>query len=78
VPLYEYRCRVCDETFEARRPMSQSSDPAECPNGHVDSRRVLSVFQSVGVGASSNGAPSPGPSVPMGGGGCGTSCGCHH
>jgi putative FmdB family regulatory protein len=77
VPLYEYRCRVCDETFEARRPMSQSSDPAECPNGHVDSRRVLSVFQSVGVGAS-GGSPSPGPSVPMGGGGCGASCGCHH
>jgi putative FmdB family regulatory protein len=78
VPLYEYRCRTCDETFEARRPMSQSSDPAECPNGHVDSRRVLSVFQSVGVGAGSSSSPAPGPSVPMGGGGCGAGCGCHH
>ena len=78
MPLYEYRCRTCDESFEARRPMSQSSDPAECPNGHVDSRRVLSVFQSVGVGASTGGSPAPGPMPAMGGGGCGSACGCHH
>jgi hypothetical protein len=54
--------------------MSESADPAECPNGHVDSRRVLSVFQSVTVGAA---APSAGPG-PMGGGvPCGSACACH-
>ena len=34
MPVYEYRCRTCDTVFEARRPMSESSDPATCPDGH--------------------------------------------
>lgn len=57
MPLYEYRCRTCDETFERRRPMSEASDPAECPSGHVDSLRLLSVFAN--VGATSSGSPAP-------------------
>ncbi|MEI8239059.1 MAG: FmdB family zinc ribbon protein, partial [Actinomycetota bacterium] len=28
MPLYEFRCRTCDDTFEVRRPMSEASDPA--------------------------------------------------
>lgn len=75
MPLYEYRCRTCDETFERRRPMSESSDPAECSQGHVDSVRLLSVFANVG-GGSAGAAPSPGPAAK--GGVCGSSCGCHH
>lgn len=75
MPLYEYRCRTCDTTFEEQRPMSQSSDPATCPDGHGDARRVLSVFMS---SVKSSGSSSPAPmSMPMGGGGCGSGCGCH-
>jgi putative FmdB family regulatory protein len=74
MPLYEYRCRTCDETFERRRPMSESSDPAECSQGHLDSVRLLSVFASVGGGAAP--APAAGPAAK--GGVCGSSCGCHH
>jgi len=74
MPLYEYRCRTCDETFERRRPMSEASEPAECPQGHVDSMRLLSVFASVG-GSSA----APAPSAPAARGGvCGSSCGCSH
>jgi putative FmdB family regulatory protein len=76
MPLYEYRCRTCDETFELRRPMSESSAPAECASGHVDSVRLLSVFAS--VGATSGGSSAPAPSAPARGGVCGSSCGCHH
>ncbi|MEI6495369.1 MAG: zinc ribbon domain-containing protein [Actinomycetota bacterium] len=72
MPLYEYRCRTCDETFDARRSMSESNEPAECPAGHVNSVRLLSVFAS--VGASSASAPPPAPSG--GGGCCGGGCGC--
>lgn len=73
MPLYEYRCRTCDATFEERRPMSQSSDPATCPDGHPDARRVLSVFMS-GVSRGPSGSPAP---VMAGGGGCcGGGCGC--
>ncbi|MFN8020436.1 MAG: zinc ribbon domain-containing protein [Acidimicrobiales bacterium] len=76
MPLYEYRCRTCDEAFELRRPMSESSAPAECPQGHVDSVRLLSVFASVGGSSGSSPASAPAPKAT--GGVCGSSCGCHH
>ena len=74
MPLYEYRCRTCDDTFEVRRSMSESNAPAACPSGHDNSVRLLSVFASVGASGASQGATSaPQPS----GGGCGSACGCH-
>jgi putative FmdB family regulatory protein len=76
MPLYEYRCRTCDETFERRRPMSEASQTAECSSGHLDSMRLLSMFASVGTGSGSNAAAAP--SRDGGGGGCGAACGCHH
>jgi putative FmdB family regulatory protein len=68
MPLYEFRCRTCDETFDVRRPMSRASERASCPQGHDDAVRLLSVFASVGAAAS---APSP-AAAPRGG------CGCAH
>lgn len=80
MPLYEFRCRTCDTVFTERRPMSRSSDPATCPDGHEDARRVLSVFATAGKGASSSsssdGAASLSPSA-WSGGGCGGGCACH-
>ncbi|MEO6156670.1 MAG: zinc ribbon domain-containing protein [Ilumatobacteraceae bacterium] len=75
MPLYEFRCRTCDETFEVRRPMSEAGLPATCPDGHDDAVRLLSVFAS--VGASSNGSSSSPAPAPGMGGGCGSACGCH-
>jgi putative FmdB family regulatory protein len=75
MPLYEFRCRTCDEPFEVRRPMSEANAPATCPAGHDDSVRLLSVFASVGAPSTSS---SPAPAPRMGGGGCGSGCGCHH
>ncbi len=74
MPLYEFRCRTCDDTFDVRRPMSQAGDPATCPAGHDDAVRLLSVFASVGAPA---GGGSPTPAPRMTGGGCGAGCGCH-
>jgi putative FmdB family regulatory protein len=76
MPLYEYRCRTCDETFERRRPMSEASQAAECSSGHLDSMRLLSMFASVGTGSGSKVSPASSPTG--GGGGCGAACGCHH
>lgn len=73
MPLYEYRCKTCDATFELRRPMSEASEPAECAEGH-QAVRLLSVFASVGGSAGSSPAPAP---RPMAGGGCGGHCACH-
>jgi putative FmdB family regulatory protein len=76
VPLYDYRCRTCDETFEVRRPMADAGEPAACPSGHADTIKLL-AFAAVGgraaVPAGGGAAPAP-----MGGGGgcCGGACGC--
>jgi putative FmdB family regulatory protein len=74
MPLYEFRCRTCDDTFEVRRPMSQANDPATCSHGHADAVRLLSVFANVGGG----GSPSPSPAPPRSAGGCGGACACAH
>jgi putative FmdB family regulatory protein len=68
MPIYEYECLTCGETFEKRQ--SFSDDPvADCPNGHADTRRLLSapaiVFKGSGFyindsKSSKNGITSPG------------------
>jgi putative FmdB family regulatory protein len=68
---YEYRCPTCDARFELRRPMSDASEPATCPDGHAGAVRLLSVFASVSTGAAGASAPA------FGGGPCGPACGCH-
>jgi putative FmdB family regulatory protein len=75
MPVYEYRCRSCDDVFELSRPMSQSSDPASCPQGHPDAVKLLSrvLVMSGRPGA----GPSAGPTMASGGGCCGGGCGCH-
>jgi putative FmdB family regulatory protein len=70
MPLYEYRCRTCDDTFELRRSVEDANAPATCPDGHSDAVRLLSVFAAAKVGAGSD--PSPRPSAP-----CGSHCACH-
>ncbi|GAB3413394.1 FmdB family zinc ribbon protein [Flindersiella endophytica] len=67
MPRYEYRCRTCGDTFEANRPMSESSAPAACPAGHDDTVKLLST---VALGG------SRGAAAASGGGCCGGSCGC--
>jgi putative FmdB family regulatory protein len=71
MPVYEFRCRTCDATFEARRPMAESNAAATCPDGHRDTVRLLSVFAAVG-----SASPSASP-APTGGAPCGAHCGCH-
>ena len=70
---YEYRCKVCDDRFEIRRPMSEADAPTVCPSGHREVARLLSVFAS--VGGSGSGAPAPAMSG-RATGGCGAACAC--
>lgn len=62
--LYEFRCRTCASVFEARRPMGEADQPIECPAGHDDTVRLVSLF-----------APA-GRSAPTVDGCCGGVCGC--
>lgn len=66
MPMYEYRCRSCGDTFTESRPMAESGEPAFCPDGHDDTVKLLSV---AGAGIST-GEADPG----AGGGCCGGGC----
>jgi putative FmdB family regulatory protein len=72
VPRYDFRCRVCNHTFEVTRPMSASGDPATCPAGHVETVKLL---PTVTVGGRSAGQVAAGRGG-GGGGCCGGACGC--
>ena len=69
--LYEYRCRTCDERFDVERPMSAVVTTTPCPDGHLDTVKVLSMFATTG-------APTSGRASAGGGGCCGGGCGCAH
>ena len=44
--LYEYRCDPCGNEFEVSRPMSQASEPAQCPKCGSPARKLVSGFAS--------------------------------
>ncbi len=68
MPVYEYYCRSCDTKFEKLRPVSTSDQPAECPAGHANAARTISVFATFSKGATAEAAPVGGGCC--GGGGC--------
>ncbi|HKH03919.1 MAG TPA: zinc ribbon domain-containing protein [Acidimicrobiales bacterium] len=75
MPLYDFRCRTCDETFEVRRPMAEADAPVMCSSGHAETVKLL-AFAAVGGRATDTGAGA-GPAPMRGGGGCcGGACGC--
>ncbi|MGC5050167.1 FmdB family zinc ribbon protein [Micromonospora sp. DT48] len=72
MPRYEFRCRACGDTFEVNRPMARAGEPASCPQGHVDTVKLLSTVAVTGRGGGGAGAAP----APAGGGCCGGGCGC--
>ena len=42
MPIYEYECMTCGTTFEKRQSFSEPPG-SDCPNGHGDTRRLLSA-----------------------------------
>ncbi|MHA4814267.1 FmdB family zinc ribbon protein [Streptomyces aculeolatus] len=68
MPRYEYRCRSCGTTFEVSRPMAESSAPADCPQGHDDTVKLLSTVAVGGAATGAGAAPQAGAGG--GGGGC--------
>ena len=58
MPIYEYKCTVCDLRFERRQPVDD--DPIQsCPSCRGYTRRVLSpagiIFKGSGFYATDNG-----------------------
>ncbi|OHV35809.1 MULTISPECIES: FmdB family zinc ribbon protein [Pseudofrankia] len=76
MPRYDYRCRVCDTSFEVRRGIHEDAPASavSCPAGHAETSRVFAAV-AVSRGVS---APMRAPIPTAGGGGCcGGGCGCH-
>ncbi len=65
MPLYEYRCTSCHQTFQRLQPMGATASGVSCPHcGSEQVTRMVSTFAS-----SSTGAPS------SSGAGCGSGTG---
>ena len=51
MPIYEYECLTCGTIFEKRQSFSEPAK-ADCPNGHPETRRLISspaiVFKGSG------------------------------
>ena len=43
MPLYEFSCSTCGQTFEKNIPLDASQTEIRCPSGHRRVRRVYSA-----------------------------------
>jgi putative FmdB family regulatory protein len=49
MPLYEYKCKDCEASFDALRAMSQADAPIACPKcGSEHTGRMISLFSAIG------------------------------
>jgi putative FmdB family regulatory protein len=64
MPLYEYRCRSCDDRFEIWLGASDSRTDVPCPAGHTETARVFSAVAMTGRASAAQAAP------------CGAACAC--
>jgi putative FmdB family regulatory protein len=73
MPLYEYHCEDCSETFE--KLVINKQQEITCPK--CSSKKATILF-SVFAASKSGASPSPSGGFSGGGGGCcGGGCGCH-
>ena len=44
MPIYEYHCEKCANTFESMRSMANRDGPAPCPKCGNEGKRQISAF----------------------------------
>jgi putative FmdB family regulatory protein len=74
MPLYEYRCRSCDERFEVLQRVGEGAETAVCPacGGHeIDKQLSTFATAAPATGASAQEFSSCAPGGCCGGGACG-------
>jgi putative FmdB family regulatory protein len=62
MPLYEYRCQACGDTFETIRGLNDKDEDVECPQcGAKKAEKLMSACTIKGASSSSS-TSSCGPS----------------
>ncbi|PIE81279.1 MAG: FmdB family transcriptional regulator [Chloroflexi bacterium] len=62
MPMYTFVCRSCEQPFERKLRMSQSSETQDCPHcGSMDTRKSIGA---VAIGSASP-ATAPANSAPL-------------
>ncbi|WP_028844504.1 FmdB family zinc ribbon protein [Thermodesulfovibrio thiophilus] len=47
MPLYEYRCKNCNTTFQLLKSINRRDDMERCPKcGSIETERIISQFMS--------------------------------
>ena len=76
MPIYEYTCQDCTQTFSKRRSMSDADAPIDCPTcGSDQTSRGLSLFATVGASRGSRTRTASGGGCAGCAGGSCSSCG---
>ncbi len=63
MPRYDFRCGKCGLQFEVSRPISQSGEPAACPDDGTAAERVFTMPMTF-VKGDANSPPSDTPATP--------------
>ncbi|MCX6369545.1 MAG: zinc ribbon domain-containing protein [Armatimonadetes bacterium] len=72
MPIYEYRCKSCQQSFETLRSFSQKDEPTPCPECGVPTKARLLSMVAARVASDSGGCDtSAAMGMPCCGGGCG-------
>ncbi len=71
MPLYAYRCAVCDADFELLQSLHADASATRCPDCGGQVARLMSGFAPAVAAGSSASAPAAG-GCGMPGGGCGS------
>lgn len=50
MPIYEFRCTRCGESFDVMRPRDNAGDPASCPKDGADGQRLFTSAIAVSRG----------------------------
>jgi putative FmdB family regulatory protein len=77
MPLFDFQCQDCQETFEELLKSADAQGDVRCVKcGSPKVERLLSVFAAGSSRASRPGAGAA-PAAPGRSGGCGGGCACH-
>lgn len=63
MPVYQYACKYCSKLFEERRPMSDSSNPCDCPTCGNRAERIISGFGSYEIRGDNSASTPPSTTV---------------